>query len=306
MFKRKDFVGLKDLSAEEILNILETAETMKFVLSQNNKKVPYLNGKSVIMLFYEKSIRAKLSYELAAQYLSANIVEITVTDRDERHSNIRDMGRTIDQMGGDFIVCRHPMSGSAKFLSERVKASVLNAGDGINEDPSQALLDLMTIKDIKGRFEGLNVVIIGDVAGSRVARSNIWGLTTLGANVAVAGPPTMIPTDIDKFGVKVFYDIREAIQEADVIISLRLQREEKYGSKLPSFNEYRNYFKLDSTIMQYAKDDVIIMHPGSPDTRVEISSEIVESKNCILDDQITNGVAIRMALLYLLSMGRGL
>lgn len=306
MFKRKDFIGLADLSKEEILNILETAETMKYVLSQNNKKVPYLNGKSVIMLFYEKSVRAKLSYELAAQYLSANIVELTVTDGDERHSNINDMGRTIDQMGGDFIICRHPMSGSAKFLSERVKASVLNAGDGINEDPSQALLDLMTIKDVKGHFEGLNVTIVGDVAGSRVARSNIWGLTTLGANVAVAGPPTMIPIDIEKFGVRVFYDIRQAIQEADVIISLRLQKKEKYGSKLPSFNEYRNYFKLDSSVMKYAKPDSIIMHPGSPDTRVEISSDLVESKRCILDDQITNGVAIRMALLYLLSMGRGL
>lgn len=306
MFKRKDFIGLADLSREEILNILETAETMKYVLSQTNKKVPYLNGKSVIMLFYERSVRAKLSYELAAQYLSANIVEITVTDGDERHSNINDMGRTIDQMGGDFIICRHPMSGSAKFLSERVKASVLNAGDGINEDPSQALLDLMTIKDVKGSFDGLNVVIVGDVAGSRVARSNIWGLTRLGANVFVAGPPTMIPVDIEKFGVKVFYDIREAIQEADVIISLRLQKEENYGSKLPSFNEYRNYFKLDSAVMQYAKKDAIIMHPGSPDTRVEISAELVESKSCILDDQITNGVAIRMALLYLLSMGRGL
>ena len=306
MFKRKDFIGLADISKEEILNILETAETMKYVLSQNNKKVPYLNGKSVIMLFYEKSVRARLSYELAAQYLSANIVEINATDGDDRHANINDMGRTIDQMGGDFIVCRHPMSGSAKFLSERVKASVLNAGDGINEDPSQALLDLMTIKTIKGHFEDLNVVIVGDVAGSRVARSNIWGLTTLGVNVSVAGPPTMIPVDIDKFGVKVYYDMRQAIQQADVIISLRLQKEYTYGSKLPSFNEYRNYFKIDSAAMQYAKPGAIVMHPGSPDTKVEISSDVVESKCCILDDQITNGVAVRMALLYLLSMGRGI
>ena len=306
MFRRKDFIGLADLSKDEILNILETAETMKYVLSQNNKKVPYLSGKSVIMLFYERSIRAKLSYELAAQYLSANIVEITVNDGDDRHSNINDMGRTIEQMGGDFIVCRHPMSGSTKFLAERVKASVLNAGDGINEDPSQALLDLMTIKDVKGHFDGLNVVIVGDVAGSRVARSNIWGLSKLGAKVCVAGPPTMIPVDIDKFGVKVFYDIREALQEADVIMSLRLQKEDEYGSKLPSFNEYRNYFKLDAGAMSYAKEDAVIMHPGSPDTRVEISADLVESKRCILDDQITNGVAIRMARLYLLSMGRGI
>lgn len=305
-FKSKDFVSLLELDKEELLYILSTAETMKHILSQENKVAPYLKGKSVILLFYEQSVRAKLSYELAAQYLSANIVDITVPENGDRHANINDMGRTIQQMGGDFIICRHPMSGSAKFLAERVTASVINAGDGINEDPSQALLDLLTIKNLKGKFEGLKVAIVGDVASSRVARSNIWGLTKLGVDVCVAGPPTMIPESLDEFGVKVYYDIRQAVLGADVIMSLRLQSEEEYGSRLPSYNEYRDYFKLDNEILSYAKEDVIVMHPGSPDRRVEISSEVVDSRSCILDDQITNGVAIRMALLYLLAMGRGL
>ncbi|MBR6400263.1 MAG: aspartate carbamoyltransferase catalytic subunit [Firmicutes bacterium] len=303
-FSRKDFISLLDITKDEILDILETAETMKFVLGQKNKKTPYLNGKSVIILFYERSVRAKLSYELAAQYLGANIVDITVPGVEDRHENINDMGRTIEQMGGDFIICRHPMAGSAKLLAEKVKAGVLNAGDGINEDPSQALLDLMTIKHIKGGFDNLKVTIVGDVMNSRVARSNIWGLLKLGVNVCVVAPPTMIPTHLDKFGVKVYYDLKEAAKNSDVIMSLRLQAEDSYGSRLASFNEYKDYFKVTPEILDYAKPDCIIMHPGSPDRRVEIDSGIIDSDRCITDDQITNGVAIRMALLYLLSMGR--
>ncbi|MBQ8942142.1 MAG: aspartate carbamoyltransferase catalytic subunit [Firmicutes bacterium] len=303
-FSRKDFISLQDITKDEIHDILETAETMKFVLGQKNKKTPYLNGKSVIILFYERSVRAKLSYELAAQYLGANIVDITVPGVEDRHENINDMGRTIEQMGGDFIICRHPMAGSAKLLAEKVKAGVLNAGDGINEDPSQALLDLMTIKHIKGGFDGLKVTIVGDVMNSRVARSNIWGLLKLGVNVCVVAPPTMIPTHLDKFGVKVYYNLKDAAKNSDVIMSLRLQAEDSYGSRLASFNEYKDYFKVTPEILDYAKPDCIIMHPGSPDRRVEIDSGIIDSDRCITDDQITNGVAIRMALLYLLSMGR--
>lgn len=305
-FEGKDFVSLLDVTKEDILYILDTAQTMKYVLSQKNKKTPYLNGKSVILLFYESSVRAKLSYELAAQYLGANIVDITVPENGDRHANINDMGRTIQQMGGDFIICRHPMSGSAKFLAERVNASVINAGDGINEDPSQALLDLLTIKNLKGGFEGLKVAIVGDVASSRVARSNIWGFLKLGVDVRIAGPPTMIPGGLTEFGVKVYHDIRQAAQGADVIMSLRLRKEEDYGSRLPSYNEYKDYFKVDTNLLSYAKEDAIVMHPGSPDRRIEISSEVVDSRRCIIEDQITNGVAIRMALLYLLAMERGL
>ncbi|WP_317367106.1 aspartate carbamoyltransferase catalytic subunit [uncultured Tyzzerella sp.] len=305
IFKRKDFISLMDISAEEILHILDTAETMKHVIGKKNKKSPYLEGKSVIVLFYERSVRAKLSYELAAQYLSANIVDIVVSETNNRYENLHEMGRTIDQMGADFIICRHPMSGSAKFIAENVNASVINAGDGINENPSQALLDLMTIKNTKGGFKGLKVAIIGDVESSRVTRSNIWGLLKLGADVCVSGPPTMIPRHFEKFGVKVYYDPKEAVKDADVIMTLRLQDEKSYGSKLASFNEYKSFFKLDETLLSYASKDAIVMHPGMPHKSIEISTSILESTRVLMDDQITNGVAVRMALLYLLSLGMG-
>ena len=311
IFRRKDFISPMDISAEEILYILETAETMKHVIGKKNKKSPYLEGKSVIVLFYEKSVRAKLSYELAAQYLSANIVDIVVSQNGEdsqinnRYENLHEMGRTIDQMGADFIICRHPMSGSAKFIAKNVNASVINAGDGINENPSQALLDLMTIKNKKGDFKGLKVAIIGDVESSRVTRSNIWGLLKLGADVCVSGPPTMIPPQLDKFGVKVYYNPKDAVKDADVIMTLRLQDEYIYGSKLASFNEYKNFFKLDETLLSYASKDAIVMHPGMPHKSIEISTSILESTRVLMDDQITNGVAVRMALLYLLSLGMG-
>lgn len=304
-FGRKDFLSLSDISAQEILHILETAETMKHVIGKKNKKAPYLEGKSIILLFYQKSMRAKLSYELAGQYLSANIVDIDVSDTENKYENLSEMGRTIDQMGANFIICRHPMSGSAKFMAKNVSSSVINAGDGINENPTQSLLDLMTIKKIKGDFKGLNVAIIGDVESSRVTRSNIWGLIKLGANVSVTGPPTMIPRDLEKFGVKVFYDAREAVKNADVLMSLRLQDEHTYGSKLASFNEYKNFFKLDDCLLSYANKDAIVMHPGMPHKSIEIGNSILESTKVLMDDQITNGVAVRMALFYLLSLGMG-
>lgn len=305
-FLRKDFINLMDVSAEEIMYILDTAETMKYILSQKNKKMPYLQGKSVILLFYEKSVRAKLSYELAAQYMSANIVDISALQMNNINETIDDMGKTIEQMGVDFIITRHPMSGSAKFLAENVQASVINAGDGINEDPSQALLDFMTIKNQKGSFKGLKVTIIGDVAHSRIARSNIWGLIKLGAEVCVCGPPTMIPPKLENFGVKVYYDLKSALKNTDVIITLKHQADLRYGSKIVSVNEYKNFFRLDSNMLKYAKDDAIVMHPDSKNNKgIEISYDVSNSGRCLLDDQITNGVAVRMALLYLLSIRTG-
>lgn len=305
VLKKKDFISLMDTSAEEILYILETAETMKHVIGKNNKKSPYLEGKSVIILFYETSVRAKLSYQLAAQYLSANIVDIVVPELNSAYNSIREIGKTIDQMGADFIISRHPMSGSAKFLAENVSASVINAGDGINENPSQALLDLMTIKNAKKDFKGLKVAIIGDVESSRVIRSNIWALLKLGAKVSVSAPPTMIPPKLDEFGVKIYYNPKEAVKNADVIMTLRLQDEKSYGSRLASFNEYKKFFKLDEDLLSYANKDAIIMHPGLPHRGIEISTSILESERFVVDDQITNGVAVRMALLYLLSLGMG-
>lgn len=305
ILKRKDFISLMDSTAEEILYILDTAETMKHLIGKKNKKSPYLEGKSVISLFFQNSVRARLSYELAAQYLSANIVDINVPEPINEYGNIKEIGKTIDQMGADFIICRHPMSGSAKFLAENVSASVINAGDGINENPTQALIDLMTIKNVKGNFKGLKVAIIGDVASSRVIRSNIWALLNLGAKVSVAAPPTMLPPKLDQFGVKIYYNPKEAVKGADVIMTLKLQDEKSYGSRLASFNEYKSFFKLDEELLALSSSDSIVMHPGLPHRGVEISTSILESERFIVDDQITNGVAVRMALLYLLSLGMG-
>jgi aspartate carbamoyltransferase catalytic subunit len=303
VFSRKDFIGLRGMSAEEINYILETAETMKLVLGQRNKKAPHLQGKSVIFLFYDKSSKAKLSYQLAAQYLSAVTVDM---DPDPQVSSMAEMGKVIDQMGGDFIVIRHPMAGTAKLLGESAAASVINAGDGLNENPSQSLLNLLTIKDEKGSFNGLKVTIIGDIAHSRVAKSDIWGLCKLGAKVTVAGPPTLIPPNIEDLGVKVVYDRREAAEGADVIMALRMQWERQSGNLMPSPAEYRQLFMVDRYMLRYAKDDVIVMHPGPVNLGTEISYEVIESDKCLIEDQITNGVAVRMAVLYLLSLKGGM
>ena len=300
VFTRKDFIGLRGMSADEINYILDTAETMKLVLGHKNKKAPHLQGKSVILLFYDKSSKAKLSYQLAAQYLSASIIDM---DPDPQVNSLAEMGQIIDQMGGDFIVIRHPMAGTAKLLGESAEASVINAGDGLNENPSQSLLNLMTIKDEKGRFEGLKVAIIGDVAHSRVAKSDIWGLCTLGAEVTVAGPPTLIPPNIEDFGVRVVYNRYDAANDADVIMALRMQWERQSGNLMPSLAEYRQMFAVDRNMLRYAKDDVIVMHPGPVNRGIEIASDIIDSDLCLVEDQIANGVAVRMALLYLLSIG---
>jgi len=302
IFSKKHFISLKDMTAEEILYVLSTADTMKYVLNQKNKKAPHLQGKSVFLVFEQKSTRSKLSYELAAQYLSANVVDLTASGWFNEYLTLVETGRVIDQMGGDFIILRHGMAGSAKLLSENVNASVINAGDGYNENPSQALVELMTIKNEKGGFDGLKVAIIGDLTNSRVTLSNIWGLMKLGAKVSVAGPPTLLHPHLDEFGVDVFFDPLEAVCDADVIMALRTRKEEDYGNKLPSLDEYKSIFKIDEETLKYAKKDAIIMHPGSIKRGIEISSKLIESKRCMVEDQISNGVAVRMALLYLLSL----
>lgn len=301
-FLRKDFVSLKDISADEILYILDTAETMKYLLDKKNKKAPHLSGKSLILLFYETSVRARLSYEMAGQFLSASIVDMNVTTELENGGNLIEMGNIIDQMGGDFIVIRHPMSGSAKLLAENCKASVINAGDGLNENPTQSLLDLLTIRSHKKDFKGLKVTIVGDVAHSRVTRSNIWGLLKLGANVSIVGPQTLIPPGIEECGVKVYKNAIDAVAGADVIMALRMRVERQYGNLLPSYNEYKHLFKINESMLSHASSDVIVMHPGPIKRGIEISTQVIESDYCIVDDQITNGVAVRMALLYILSL----
>ena len=304
---RKDFLGLRDLTAEELEYVLKTAETMKFVIGQKNKKVPHLQGKSVIILFYDSSARAKLSYELAAQHLSANVVDMMATPASENRERLQDMGQLIDQMGADFIILRHPMSGAARLLADSVEASVINAGDGYNENPGQSLLDLLTIKERKGGFEGLKVAIIGDIAHSRVAKSNIWGLLKLGAQVCVTGPSTLIPAGLESFGVKICYEPAEAVDGADVILSTRIAAQLKSENLIPSLDEYRSMFLIDEDMLKYAKKDVIVMHPGQIQRGVEIATSIVNSRQCIVNDQIANSVAVRMAMLYILSqIGGGL
>ena len=301
---RKDFLGLRDLTAEELDYVLKTAETMKFVINQKNKKVPHLQGKSVIILFYDSSARAKLSYELAAQHLSANVVDMMATSASENKERLQDMGQLIDQMGADFIILRHPMSGAARLLAE---ASVINAGDGYNENPGQSLLDLLTIKESKGGFEGLKVAIIGDITHSRVSKSNIWGLLKLGAEVCVTGPSTLIPPELESFGVKVCYEPKEAVDGADVILSTRITTQVKDDNLIPSLDEYRSMFLIDENMLKYAKKDAIVMHPGQIQRGVEIATSIVNSRQCIVNDQIGNSVAVRMAMLYILSqIGGGL
>lgn len=304
-FFRKDFLSLKDISAEEILYLLDMADTMRFVLDKKNKKAPHLEGKTVILLFYGGNSRTKLSYELAGQNLSAGIVDLKVSTDITNGGNLIDMAQIIEQMGGDFIIIRHPMAGSARLLAQNCNASVINAGDGTNENPTQCILDLLTIRNHKKSFKGLKVAFIGDIANSRVTRSNILGLIKLGANVCVTGPPTLIPPNLSDYGVQICRDVEKAVEETDVIMSLRMMEEKYYGNLLPSLNEYKNYFKIDSDLLEYAKPDAIIMHPGPINRGIEISSEVISLKRCLVDDQITNGVAVRMALLYVLSLRGG-
>lgn len=306
-FTRKDFFGLRDLTSEDIRYVLGTAETMKYILNQKNKKSPHLQGKSVIILFYEVSARAKLSYELAAQHLSANVVDMSNSIHSIEKESLQDMGQLVDQMGADFIILRHPMAGAPRLLADCVDASVINAGDGFNENPGQSLLDLLTIKERKGGFEGLKVAIIGDLMHSRVSKSNIWGLTKLGAEVRVSGPPTLMLPDIEKFGVDMYYDAREAVNNADVIITTRMRMETQDKTYLPSLEEYKKFFRIDSNLLRYAKKDAIVMHPGPIQRGIELSNGVIDSPQCIINDQIANSVAVRMAMLYILSqMGGGL
>lgn len=299
-FKHKDFFGLKELTADEIWYILGTAETMKYIL-QKNKTSPHLTGKSVIILFFKPGARAKLSYELAAQHLSANVIDLSVSKESLEMESLQDLGQLVDQMGADFIILRHPMAGAAGLLAEHVGASVINAGDGYNENPGQALLDLLTIKEQKKDFKGLKVAVIGDIIHSRVAKSNIWGLTKLGADVRVSGPPTLLPEKLEDFGVKVFFDPIKAVKDADVILTTRLLMELQSKKSLPSIDEYKTLFRVDECLLKHAKPDAIVMHPGQINRGIEISSRVIDGKQCIINDQMANSVAVRMAMLYILS-----
>ncbi len=305
-FRHKDLLGIKELDADEIMYILEQAKTMKYILSQNAKKTPHLQGKSIVTLFYENSTRTRLSFELAAKYMSAVAANMTAKGSSvAKGESLIDTARTIDMMGTDVIIIRHSASGAPHLVAKNVKSSIINAGDGMNEHPTQALLDMYTILEKKGKIEGLRVAIVGDVAHSRVARSDIYALNKLGAEVRVGGPSTLLPPDIEKLGVKAFTNVEEAILDADVVIALRLQQERQKKGLIPDLREYTRFFGIDEKRMTFAKPDAILMHPGRVNRGVELTTGVIERDSTFIDEQVTNGVAVRMAILNILTR-RGL
>jgi len=303
-FAKKDILGLREMSKDEISLILDTSESFKEISERDIKKVPTLRGKTVINLFYEPSTRTRTSFELAGKRLNADVVNIsTSVSSVVKGETLRDTVRNIEAMNPNIIVIRHSAPGVSDFIAKILKSSVINAGDGAHEHPTQALLDLYTIREKRGRLEGLKVAIIGDIAHSRVARSNIYGMLKVGMDVTVAGAATMMPLHIERMGVKVTTDIDKAIEGVDVIMMLRIQLERQTGNLFPSLREYSRLFGLNPDRLKRAKEDVIIMHPGPVNRGVEISPEVADGPHSLILDQVTNGLAVRMALLYLLAGG---
>ena len=300
--KRKDILSMASLAPEEISLILEAAEPFKEVSGREIKKVPALRGKTVVNLFFEPSTRTRTSFELAAKRLSADVINFSPSDSSVvKGESLVDTAKNIESMQADIIVLRHKAAGAAEILAKSIRSSVINAGDGWHEHPTQALLDLFTIKEKKGGFQGLEVAIVGDVAHSRVARSNILALTKMGAKVRVVGPPTMIPLHLDRLGVSVHYHLDTALSGVDVIIMLRLQLERQGRSLFPSIREYARLYGLTQERVQLADGKVMVMHPGPINRGVEIAHDVADSVSTVILTQVTNGVAVRMGLMYLLS-----
>lgn len=298
----KDLLGLQTTTKEDIDLILETARSMKVILDSNNKKAPHLQGKSIVTLFYENSTRTRLSFELASKYLSSASANIAASSSSvSKGETLIDTGRTIDRMGTDLIIIRHPMSGAPHLLARNVKAAVINAGDGMNEHPTQALLDMFTMVEHKGTLKGLRVAITGDILHSRVARSNIWGLQKMGADVVIWGPSTLMPKYIERTGVKVARTIDEAITGADVVMGLRIQLERQKKGLFPSTREYSKFFGVNDEKLKLAQPDCLVMHPGPVNRGLELTSTVIDGDNSTIDEQVTSGVAVRMALLYLMT-----
>ncbi|HLC15549.1 MAG TPA: aspartate carbamoyltransferase catalytic subunit [Thermodesulfovibrionia bacterium] len=300
--KSKDLLGIKELSVEEINLILHTASNFKNVLKRDIKKVPTLRGKTVVNVFYEPSTRTKLSFELAAKRIGTDVVNFSIsTSSVVKGESLRDTVLTIQALGGDFVVIRHSSSGLPHFLARHLRASVINAGDGTNEHPTQALLDLFTIQEKMGGIDGLQVAIVGDIAHSRVAKSDIYGLTKFGAKVRLVGPTTLIPSRIESLGVEVFHNMEQGLRDVDVIIMLRVQKERQSGCFFPSGNEYFSYWGLTEERLAMARGNAIVMHPGPMNRGIEIDHPIADSHRSVIYEQVTNGIAIRMAVLYLLA-----
>ena len=304
-FNHKHLLGLEHLSKEDIELILETAKPFKTIFTRTIKKVPTLRGRSVVLLFYEPSTRTRTSFELAAKRLSADTVNIAVqTSSVQKGESLIDTAKTLESMKADFIVIRHSYSGAPYILAQNVSSSIINAGDGFHEHPTQGLLDIFTIKEKKKKIENLKVVIVGDILHSRVARSNLWGLTKLNAKVVLCGPPTLIPPEIDKIfpQIDIEYNLDKAIKDADVINILRVQFERQLEHLFPSVREYSLLYGMTKERLAKAKKDVLILHPGPMNRGIEITTDVADSVNSVINEQVTNGIAIRMAVLYLLSL----
>ena len=298
----KDLLGIKDLSKDEIVLVLDTASGFKDVLRRDIKKVPALRGKTAVNLFFEPSTRTKTSFELAEKRLSLDVVNFAVTTSSVvKGESIIDTALNVQALGAEFMVIRHPSSGVPHLVSKHIHASVINAGDGINEHPTQALLDAFTMKEKTGRLEGLVVAIVGDVLHSRVAKSDCYLLTKFGAEVRLIGPPTLVPKEMESVGARVFHDMEEGLQDADVVMMLRIQMERQDRGFFPSTLEYARYWGLTTERLSLAKKDAIVMHPGPMNRGVEIVSEIADSPRSVILEQVTNGLAVRMAVLYLLA-----
>ena len=305
MLKRKDLLGLKDITAEEMEEILSTAVQMRKILEQNVKKTPHIQGKSVTTLFYENSTRTRTSFETAAKIMGANTTSISAqTSSVTKGETLIDTGKNLDALLTDVIIMRHSMSGAPHLLAKNVKASVINAGDGMNEHPTQALLDIYTMKEKFGDIKGLKVVIAGDVKHSRVARSNIWGLRKLGAEVTVCAPKTLLPAGIEETDVSVSTDLDDCIAGANVVMGLRLQLERQQAGLFPSAAEYNAYYGLNAARLDKADGDAILMHPGPVNRGLEIGSDIADCEQSYILRQVTNGVAVRMAVLFLLTRAK--
>ena len=302
VWHHKHLLGLRDLTAEEITFILDTAKGFEQISTRSVKKAPPLRGKVVVNLFFEDSTRTRNSFTLAANRLSADVIEFTKTASSvSKGETLLDTAKNLEAMGVDIVVIRHSAGGVPKFLSRNIKACVVNAGDGYCEHPTQGLLDIYTIRKMKGSLKGLKIAIVGDIAHSRVARSDMWAMTKLGAEVTFVGPPTLMPAQIKQLPVNVSYSLDEVIEKVDVINMLRIQFERLGGNPFPSVREYSHYFGLTLERMAKAKKDILVMHPGPINRGLEIESEVADGKNSVILQQVTNGLAVRMAVLFLVN-----
>ncbi len=302
IWNRKHLLGLRDLTREEIEFILDTAEGFEEISKRSIKKAPPLRGKVVVNLFFEDSTRTRNSFTLAASRLSADVIEFTKKASSvSKGETLLDTVKNLEAMGIDIVVMRHSAGGAPKFISDNINACVVNAGDGYNEHPTQALLDTYTIRQIKGRLDGLKIAIVGDIAHSRVARSGIYAMTKLGAEVILIGPPTLMPAGVEKLPVKVSYSLDDVIEQLDVINMLRIQFERLGSNPFPSVREYSHYFGLTVDRMEKAKDDIIVMHPGPINRGLEMESEVADGPNSVILKQVANGIAVRMAVLFLVN-----